>query len=168
MPLGVVGLFQDSQFGSQQGGATMSLWLADSLRQPAPVPRRDWRMRLREWADEVELVPDLAQRIGSPTWFRGLATCFGLCATALYLSPGFKPIPGLPGRTMAEAHYDEVRSQMITPLALGADSGRRMGATDAVQPLRQTPERPQIELNAQVGSSDTLARALSRAGVSSG
>ncbi|OHC95987.1 MAG: hypothetical protein A2095_09520 [Sphingomonadales bacterium GWF1_63_6] len=161
-------MFQDSQFGSQQGGATMSLWLADSLRQPAPVRPRDWRMRLREWADEVELVPDLAQRIGSPTWFRGLATCFGLCATALYLSPGFKPIPGLPGRTMAEAHYDEVRSQMITPLALGADSGRRMGATDAVQPLRQTPERPQIELNAQVGSSDTLARALSRAGVSSG
>ncbi|SEQ51150.1 M23 family metallopeptidase [Sphingobium sp. YR768] len=160
-------MFQDSQFGSQQGGAPVSLWLADSLAR-TPVTPQDWRSRLRDWADEVELAPDLGQRIGSLTWFRGLATCFGLCATALYLSPGFQPVPGAPGPQLSDAHYDEVRSQMITPLALGADSGHRMGPTDAVQPLRETPERPQIELNAQVGSSDSLPRALSRAGVSSG
>jgi murein DD-endopeptidase MepM/ murein hydrolase activator NlpD len=167
MPLGVAGLFQENQFGFQQGGAPASLWLADSLRQEAPARPQDWRTRLRDWAEDVELVPDLGQRIGSRTWFRGLATCFGLCATALYLSPGFQPVPGAPGPTLSDAHYDEVRSQMLTPLALGGDSGHRMGATDAVQPLRETPERPQIELSAQVGSSDTLARALSRAGVSS-
>ena len=146
----------------------MSLWLADSLQHGPIAPPQDWRTRLRDWADEVELVPDLGQRVGSLTWFRGLATCFGLCATALYLSPGFQPIPGAPGPTLSDAQYDEVRSQMITPLALGADSGHRMGSTDAVQPLRATPERPQIELNAQIGSSDTLGRALSRAGVSGG
>ncbi|MES2157636.1 MAG: M23 family metallopeptidase [Pseudomonadota bacterium] len=147
----------------------MSLWLADSLgRVPAAPAPQDWRARLRDWADAVELVPDLGQRVGSLIWFRGLATCFGLCATALYLSPGFQPVPGAPGPMLSDAQYDEVRSQMITPLALGADSGHRMGSTDAVQPLRQTPERPQIELNAQIGSSDTLARALSRAGVSGG
>lgn len=145
----------------------MSLWLADSMARGVVTPPQDWRSRLRDWADAVDLVPDLGQRVGSRTWFRGLATCFGLCATALYLSPGFHPVPGAPGATMGDAQYDEVRSQMITPLALGADSGHRMGSTDAVQPLRQTPERPQIELNAQIGSSDTLARALSRAGVSS-
>ena len=145
----------------------MSLWMADSLRAGAPARPQDWRTRLRDWAEDVELVPDLGQRIGSRTWFRGLATCFGLCASALYLSPGFQPVPGAPGPTLSDAHYDEVRSQMLTPLALGGDSGHRMGATDAVQPLRETPERPQIELSAQVGSSDTLARALSRAGVSS-
>ena len=144
----------------------MSLWLADSLQRPTAP--RDWRTRLRDWAEDVNLVPDLGQNVGSLTWFRGLATCFGLCATALYLSPGFQPVPGAPEPLLAPAQYDEVRSQMITPLALGADSGRRMGATDAVQPLKETPERPQIELNAQIGSSDTLARALSRAGVSSG
>ena len=167
MPLGVAGLFQDNQVGFQQGGAPMSLWMAESLRRGVPIPTRDWRMRLRDWAEDVELVPDLGQRIGSRTWFRGLATCFGLCASALYLSPGFQPVPGAPGPTLSDAQYDEVRSQMITPLALGGDSGHRMGSTDAVQPLRETPERPQIELSAQVGSSDTLARALSRAGVSS-
>ncbi len=166
IPLGVAGLFQEGQLESQQGGASASLWLADSLRRGSVPMPQDWRTRLREWADEVELVPDLGQRIGSLTWFRGLATCFGLCATALYLSPGFHPVPGAPGSTLSDAQYDEVRSQMTTPLALGADSGRHMGATDAVQPLRETPERPQIELNAQIGSSDTLARALSRAGVS--
>jgi hypothetical protein len=67
---------------------------------------------------------------------------------------------------LAQPQFDEVRSQMITPLAMGADSGRRMGPTDAVQPLRETPERPQIELRAQIGGSDSLGRALSRAGVS--
>ncbi|QGP77916.1 M23 family metallopeptidase [Sphingobium sp. CAP-1] len=168
MPLGSAGLFQESHFGSQQGGAPVSLWLADSLARTPAAPPQDWRSRLRDWADEVELVPDLGQRIGSLTWFRGLATCFGLCATALYLSPGFRPVPGFSGARLSDAHYDEVRSQMITPLALGADSGHRMGPSDAVQPLRETPERPQIALNAQVGSSDTLPRALSRAGVSGG
>lgn len=147
----------------------MSLWLADSLRNPALAPSRphDWRTRLREWADAVDIVPDLGRNIGTLKWFRGLATCLGLCATALYLSPGFEAVPGAPGDLMPDAQYDEVRSQMMTPLALGADSGRRMGSTDAVQPLRETPERPQIELNAQVGDGDTLPRALSRAGVSS-
>ncbi|MEO7468014.1 MAG: M23 family peptidase, partial [Sphingobium limneticum] len=74
----------------------MSLWMADSLARAGVAPQsRDWRTRLRDWADEVDLVPDLAERVGSLTWFRGLATCFGLCATALYLSPSFQPIPGL-------------------------------------------------------------------------
>lgn len=165
---GVCGLFHESQFATQQGGAPVSPWLADSLARPAPAPTPDWRTRLRDWAEDVDLVPDLGQQIGSLTWFRGLATCFGLCATALWLSPGFQPVPGAPGRGFGDAQYDEVRSQMITPLALGADSGHQMGPTDAVQPLRETPERPQIELSAQVGSSDTLPRALSRAGVSAG
>ncbi|EQB03252.1 peptidoglycan DD-metalloendopeptidase family protein [Sphingobium baderi] len=161
-------MFQENQFGTQQGGATASLWLADSLKNPSRAVDRplDWRARLKDWAEDVDLVPDLGQRVGSLTWFRGLATCLGLCATALYLSPGFQPVPGAPEPLMEQAQFDEVRSQMITPLAMGADSGHRMGSTDAVQPLRQTPERPRIELNAQIGSSDTLPRALSRAGVS--
>jgi len=161
-------VFHGSQFSPQQGGASASLWLTDAIGKgpAAPADARDWRTRLRDWAEDVELVPDLGQRVGSRTWFRGLATCFGLCAAALYLSPGFHPLPGEPQPLLAQPQFDEVRSQMITPLAMGADSGRRMGPTDAVQPLRETPERPQIELRAQIGGSDSLGRALSRAGVS--
>ncbi|WP_037462323.1 M23 family metallopeptidase [Sphingobium herbicidovorans] len=163
-------MFHGSQFNPQQGGASASFWLTDAIAKGAmtPADARDWRTRLRDWAEDVELVPDLGQRVGSRTWFRGLATCLGLCASALYLSPGFHPLPGAPQPLLEQAQFDEVRSQMITPLAMGADSGRRMGPTDAVQPLRETPERPQIELRAQIGGGDSLARALSRAGVSSG
>ena len=162
-------MFYGSQSGPQQGGASASLWLLDAIGKGgvAAQGQRDWRVRLRDWAEDVELVPDLGQRVGSATWFRGLATCFGLCASALYLSPGFHALPGEPQPLLAQSQFDEVRSQMITPLALGADSGRRMGPTDAVQPLRDTPERPQIELRAQIGGSDSLGRALARAGVSS-
>lgn len=167
-PSGGLVVFHGSHFGPQQGGASASLWLTASLplRNAAIGDRRDWRTKVRDWAEDVELVPDLGQRVGSFIWFRGLATCFGLCAAALYLSPGFHPIPGEPQSLMEQPQFDEVRSQMITPLAMGADSGRRMGPTDAVQPLRETPERPQIELRAHIGGSDSLGRALSRAGVS--
>lgn len=161
-------MFQENRINAQQGGAAASLWLTEPLRLASPpIRRREWRERVRDWAEDVELVPDLGQRVGSFTWFRGLATCVGLCAGALYLSPGFHPLPGEPQPLLASRQFDEVRSQMITPLALGADSGRRMGPTDAVQPLRETPERPQIELRAQIGGSDTFGRALARAGVSS-
>lgn len=165
---GLFQVFHGSQFSPQQGGASASLWVTDAIGKGAftTADARDWRTRLRDWADEVELVPDLGQRVGSRTWFRGLATCFGLCASALYLSPGFQPLPGEPEPLLAQPQFEEVRSQMITPLAMGADSGRRMGPTDAVQPLRETPERPQIELRAQIGGSDSLSRALARAGVS--
>lgn len=159
-------LFQESQFDIQPGGAAVSLWMADALRRDVPTHRADWRSRFQHWAQGVDLVPDLGQNVGTLTWFRGLATCLGLCAAALSLSPGFHALPGAPAPLLGSAQYDEVRSQMLTPLALGADSGRRMGSTDAVEPLRETPERPQIELNAQIGSSDSLGRALARAGVS--
>jgi murein DD-endopeptidase MepM/ murein hydrolase activator NlpD len=41
-----------------------------------------------------------------------------------------------------------------------------MGPNDAVAPLTQTPERPQIELDAALGTGDSFARTLSRSGVS--
>lgn len=64
------------------------------------------------------------------------------------------------------AARDEFRSLSITPLALGADSGRRMGATRAVKPLAAAPERPQLDLVATLSAGDGLAGMLRRAGVS--
>lgn len=126
----------------------------------------DWNRRLRDWAEEVDLVPDLGRDIGSRTWLRGAATCFGLCAAALALTPGFPPLPAASGATMTAAGYDELRSQMITPLAYGADSGRHMGPTAAVGTLASTPERPTVTVSAAIGAGDGLPRALARAGVS--
>ena len=58
---------------------------------------------------------------------------------------------------------DEFRSQMIMPLALGADSGRRMGATMAVTPLANAPERPRLDLVATLAQGDGFDRMLRRA-----
>ena len=178
-PLGIAGLFARTDFGLVQGGTGASdgtLWLgraqqsnqaiggagAPSIAAAAP----DWRSRLRYWADDVDLVPDLGVNIGSREWWRGAATCIALCATAISLTPDLAPLPAMPERVMSTASYDEFRSQMVTPLAFGADSGRHMGPTDAVAPLRETPERPMIELSAAIGTGDSFGRALSRAGVS--
>lgn len=163
-------LFQKNEFGVSHGGAAAaSLWLSDALAASGTAEtHNDWRTRVSEWAEEINLVPDLGRNIGSLEWFRGLATCALLCACALAFVPGFKPIPGISGPQMGEKDYAEVRAQMITPLALGADSGRHMAATDAVSPLAETPERPRIDLSVAIGEGDSFGRALSRAGVSSG
>ncbi|HZG09400.1 MAG TPA: peptidoglycan DD-metalloendopeptidase family protein [Allosphingosinicella sp.] len=123
----------------------------------APAPRQR----------DFDLVTDLGARIGSGEWFRGLATCVGLCAAAWWLAPGFDPIPGAVAAPMSDAHWDEARALSIAPLAYGGDTGKRMASTDAVQPLLDTPERPSIDLLATLGKGDGFARALERAGVAS-
>ncbi|HYE28109.1 MAG TPA: M23 family metallopeptidase, partial [Allosphingosinicella sp.] len=66
---------------------------------------------------------------------------------------------------LSDAQFAQARSLAIAPLALGADTGRRMAPTDAVEPLLDTPERPTVELNATIGEGDGFVRALERAGV---
>lgn len=150
-----------------QGEPSLLLTPAFSLAGHEKRTAQDWRTRIKYWAEDVNLTPDLGRNIGSLEWLRGAATCFGLCFIAIKLAPDFAPIPAAPDPVMTAANYDEIRSQMITPLALGADSGRHMGPTDAVVPLAETPERPMINLSGVIGEGDSFARALSRAGVAS-
>ena len=63
------------------GGATAAL-----LRTPARA-RKGCAARLAERFPDFELVPDLGSRIGTFTWYRGAATCVGLCALTLLLEP---------------------------------------------------------------------------------
>ena len=133
-----------------------------------------WRSRYQQWRDEisrkldgVDLAPDLAEDIGSPRWFRGLGTMLGLGAVALALWPDFAPLEARPAMTMNQSVRDEFRSHMITPLALGGDSGRQMGAGRQVKPLASAPERPQIELVATLARGDSFDRMLQRAGLGS-
>ncbi len=176
-------MFAKTDFGAVQGGSGASggtLWLTHGLKSSAQSAAKhvfskkvirtgadDWRTRVKYWAEDVNLTPDLGQNIGSRQWLRGAATCFALCFIAIRMTPDFAALPAAPEPVMTAASYDEFRSQMITPLALGADSGRHMGPTDAVAPLKETPERPMIQLSAAIGHGDSFRHALTRAGVSS-
>jgi len=120
---------------------------------------------LRARAGDFELVVDLGQRIGSPEWIRGFATCAALCYAAWSLTPSIGAIPGASPAPLPDAQFEEARALTIAPLALGADTGRRMAPTDAVVPLPESPERPIIDLRATLGRGDGLARVLERAGV---
>lgn len=134
---------------------------------PAVAAPQHWRARVQYWAEDINLVPDLGADIGSRTWWRGAATCAALCFVTFKLAPQLTPLPSLSGPVMTGAQYEEVRSQMVTPLAYGANSGRHMGPTDLVSPLASTPERPMVQMFSAIGESGGLSHALKRAGVSS-
>jgi murein DD-endopeptidase MepM/ murein hydrolase activator NlpD len=118
-----------------------------------------------QWAHDVDLTPDLAVNVGSRTWWRGLATLVGLLTALLATAPGISPL-AISTPAMAAKHWDEARALTIMPRALGSDSGKRMAASDVMQPLASAPERPSINMVAMLGEGDSLARVLERSGVS--
>jgi murein DD-endopeptidase MepM/ murein hydrolase activator NlpD len=126
----------------------------------------EWREQASLHLSGLDLAPDLARDIGSRRWLRGAATLIGLSALAIAGFPGFNAVEAAPAMAIDDAVRDEFRSQMIMPLALGADSGRRMGATPAVIPLANAPERPQVDLVATLAQGDSFERMLLRSGVS--
>ena len=118
-------------------------------------------------AQSLDLVVDLGARIGSREWWRGLATCTALCGAAWALHPTYRPLVGATPAAMGETQWQEMRAQAISPAALGNDTGRHAVPNGAmVERLADTPERPQIQLTASLGSGDGFARSLERAGVS--
>lgn len=125
------------------------------------------RHRISLAFQSYDLAPDLANDIGSVRWFRGTATMLGLSAVAIAAWPGFSAVEAAPAMAIDDRVRDEFRSQMIMPLALGADSGRRMGATFKVEELASAPERPSLDLVATLTQGDGFERMLRRAGVSS-
>lgn len=157
-------MFQKSEFGIGHGSAA-STWMPASAAPRVAQAAPDWRSRFVDWCEDVDLTPDLGRDIGSRKWFRGLASLIGLIYGAIWISPGIDAVPGASAPLLGAQHYEEVRSQMITAQALGADSGRHMGPTDAVAPLASTPERPTIDLSTVVGNGDGFTRSLQRAGV---
>jgi murein DD-endopeptidase MepM/ murein hydrolase activator NlpD len=137
-------------------------------RALVPVAEQPWTDRLRTAIATTDWVPDLGQRIGTRDWWRGLATCTALCGMAYLLSPGYRPILGYAAPAIGGAAFEETRTQGIAPLAYGASTGRRMAAGSLVRPLKETPERPTIELTAALADGDTLPNALQRAGIGRG
>ncbi len=159
----------DIAVGSGSGAAVLPID-APFFRAPAyPAPAfgskaSGWRGR----AADLDLVVDLGQRIGSRDWLRGAATCAALCYAAWSFAPPIEPVPGISPAPLADAQFEESRALSIAPLAYGADTGRRMAPTDAVEPLPESPERPIIDLRATLGRGDGFTRVLERAGVAAG
>lgn len=109
---------------------------------------------------------DLAEEIGSARWLRAAGTLAVLSTTALALWPDFSRLEAAPAMQVDHTVRDEFRSQMVMPLALGGDSGRRMGANPAlVSPLAAAPERTTLHMVATLGEGDGFTRMLQRAGV---
>ncbi|MBI1403925.1 MAG: peptidoglycan DD-metalloendopeptidase family protein [Porphyrobacter sp.] len=127
----------------------------------------EWKLSASRWFAGLDLAPDLAEEIGSRRWFRGLGTMVGLGALALAFWPDLTPLEARPAMPKDAEVTSELRSQMILPLALGADSGRRMGPTDRVIPLKSAPERPQVQMLVTLAPGDSFASMLRRAGVAS-
>ena len=147
------------------GAGAAALSLSDALVPGLEIPVGH---KFRERVNALplfELSVDLGADIGSLRWWRGLATLLLLIAGAIALRPAYQPIYGAQPETLSGAAFQESRAYMITPLAFGADSGRHMASTDAVVPLKASPERPQIEIAATLGRGDSFERVLKRAGV---
>jgi murein DD-endopeptidase MepM/ murein hydrolase activator NlpD len=152
--------------GQQAGAGRGALVVARTTRFPALSGLTDGAIGdAVDRISKVDLVVDLGARIGSREWFRGLFTCVGLCTAAGMMAPDLKPVSFAPEPTMTAPQYDQSRAFAIAPLGLGADSGRRLAPTAAVETLNDTPERPRIELTATVGRGDGFARVLERSGV---
>ena len=160
----------DNASGNASGGAgAAAVALAHDQALPASsTPPFSWvtlRDQLGGRIAALDLTPDLGSQIGSRRWLRGLGTFLGLSAAALAFWPSFEPLEAAPPTHFDDAIRGEYRSQMILPLALGADSGRRMGATALVEPLSAAPERPTFETVVRLGRGDSFDRVLQRAGV---
>ena len=128
----------------------------------------EWKFGVEQRLAALDIAPDLAADIGSRRWLRGLFTMLVLGAIALAFWPSMGPLEARPAMNLDASARDELRSQMIMPLAMGGDTGRRMSATASVIPLQSAPERPQIELVATLAEGDSFSSMLRRAGLSSG
>lgn len=155
-------LFLRNDHGLELGGGGVA------TRTFASVPGTALSTRLkRRILPNLDLAPDLGARIGSLTWYRGVATCVGLCALTFVMAPGFEtPIYGTVAPALTGAEWDAARAQAIAPLGKGGTTGYRVAATRLVSPLTDTPERPIISLDGvKLASGDALLSVLRRSGV---
>lgn len=127
-----------------------------------------WKSTLEALCHRLDLVPDLAEEIGSRRWFRGLGTLMGLCAVAISMWPDFSAVEAATTVSAGAGIRDEYRAQTIQPLARGGEAARRVGATALMVPIAAAPERAMVQMMATLAQGDSLGRMLQRAGVGTG
>lgn len=157
-------MFLRNDHGLENAGGTSALSFGRAI---VPVVPRNRRERLLEAARKIDWVPDLGTQIGSASWWRGVATCAALCASAFAIAPPIAtPLLDQTAAPLTGTEREEARAQTIAPLAWGADTGRHMASNDLVRPLAEAPERPVERRTATVGHGDSLGDMLQRAGLS--
>lgn len=156
-------MYQFKDIGAGYGGGAVALG-PGGAQFPASVGRSFGFKTAPSRLPSFDLVVDLGARLGSAEWYRGVATCVALCYAALSLAPGLDPLIGASPAPYTDAQMEQVRTLSFTPLAYGADTGKRMTHTGAVRPLTDAPERPSIDFTATLGSG-SFAYVLARSGV---
>ncbi|MEO1046327.1 MAG: M23 family metallopeptidase [Pseudomonadota bacterium] len=151
--------------GPDMGAGQLAMADSVTLEANPSLLTGNWRADIIARLRGVDWAPDLGADIGSPQWFRGLVTMLVLMIAAISFWPDFSSLKARPATALTTSERDEWRTQLIAPLALGSDTGRKMGATDAVIALNSSPERPSIALAATLGNGDSFGRVLRRAGI---
>jgi murein DD-endopeptidase MepM/ murein hydrolase activator NlpD len=113
---------------------------------------------------DAELVVDLGDSIGTGRWWRGLATLTALVAAGLAIGTNLPVVPGAVPPQRSAALDAESRNGGVGPLALGSPTVRQVAPNALARRLAEAPERPRVELSANVGAGG-LEAALRRAGV---
>jgi murein DD-endopeptidase MepM/ murein hydrolase activator NlpD len=114
---------------------------------------------------DFDLAVDLGDRIGSASWWRGMATLLLLCFTVVHLGARITPLPQPSPAPLAPEQFSELAPSIVQPLSAGGATGYQAPPTEKVARLAEPPERPRIEAVARIGRRDTLEAALVRAGV---
>ncbi len=109
---------------------------------------------------------DLGNDIGSSAWWRGMVSLVVMLVAAFLLATSPAKLPTRAYAPLPQAQMAALAAISIAPLSAGGRTGARVAPTVLVQPLSETPERPHIELTAELGSVDSFGGALRRAGVS--
>ncbi|EMD83257.1 M23 family metallopeptidase [Pacificimonas flava] len=111
-------------------------------------------------------VVDLGSDIGTAAWWRGLGSLTAMTAVLgwVALSPAKLPVFAAPA--LDDQQFAALDSVSIAPLSQGGHMGPAAAPTALVQPLAEAPERPRLELVAELREIDSFGAALRRAGVS--
>ena len=106
-----------------------------------------------------------AKTFPAPKWLGRLALLVLAGAGAGFAASRFEPVARASAAPLGRSEAREAAALAISPLAYGADTGRRMAPGAAVEPLLDSPERPSLVLLATMGEGDGFERALERTGV---
>ena len=135
----------------------------DDLNMQAVGPRNGARA-----APKPGFFVDLGDAIGTRAWWRGMVSLLAMLVMAFWIASTPARLPAHAAAPLGTAQLAALGAVSLSSLADGGHSGARAAASALVTPLGETPERPRIELTAELGGSDSFSGAMRRAGVGLG